>query len=51
MSLIIDEKELSPEYVRLLGTIRKLERSCDRSVNIANLMMYAKNGGAISLYS
>ena len=51
MSIIIDEKELSPEYVRLLGTIRKLERSCDRSVNIANLMMYAKNGGAISLYS
>jgi len=51
MSLIIDEKELSPEYVRLLGTIRKLERSCDRSVNIANLMMYAKKGGEISLYS
>jgi len=51
MSLIIDEKELSPEYVRLLGTIRKLERSCDRSVNIANLMLYAKEGGEISVYS
>jgi len=51
MSLIIDEKELSPEYVKLLGTVRKLERACDRSVNIANLMMYAKKGGEISLYS
>ena len=51
MSLIIDERELSPEYVKLLGTIRKLERSCDRSVNIANLMMYAKKGGDISLYN
>ena len=51
MTIIIDEKELSPEYVKLLGTIRKLERSCDRSVNIANLMMYAKKGGEISLYS
>lgn len=51
MALIIDEKELSPEYVKLLGTVRKLERSCDRSVNIANLMMYAKKGGEISLYS
>lgn len=51
MLLIIDEKELSPEYVKLLGTIRKLERSCDRSVNIANLMMYAKKGGHINLYN
>lgn len=51
MTLIIDEKELSPEYVKVLATLRKLERSCDRSVNIANLMMYAKEGGEISLYS
>jgi len=51
MSIIIREKELATEYVRVLGTLRKLERSCDRSVNIANLMMYAKEGGEISLYS
>ncbi|QOY54418.1 PhoU family transcriptional regulator [Candidatus Sulfurimonas marisnigri] len=50
MTLIIEEKELSPEYVKVLGTLRKLERSCDRSVNIANLMMYAKKGGELSLY-
>ncbi|MBU0719874.1 PhoU family transcriptional regulator [bacterium] len=51
MTIIIDEKELSSEYVKVLGTLRKLERSCDRSVNIASLMMYAKQGGEIRLYS
>lgn len=51
MTNIIDERELSIEYVKVLGTLRKLERSCDRSVNIANLMMYAKEGGEIRLYS
>jgi phosphate transport system protein len=51
MSIIIREKELATEYVRVLGTLRKLERSCDRSVNIANLIMYAKEGGEISFHS
>jgi len=51
MTLIIEERELSPEYVKVLGTLRKLERSCDRSVNIANLMLYAKEGGEIRVYS
>ncbi len=50
MHLIIGEKELSIEYVKVLGTLRKLERSCDRSVNIANLMLYAKEGGSIKVY-
>ncbi len=50
MNLIIGEKELSIEYVKVLGTLRKLERSCDRSVNIANLMLYAKEGGSIKVY-
>ena len=51
MGLIIDEKELSIEYVNVLGTLRRLERSCDRSLNVANLMMYAQKGGSISIYS
>ncbi len=51
LTLIIDAKELSIEYVKVLGTLRKLERSCDRSVNIANLMVYASEGGEIQLYS
>lgn len=47
LNKIIDEKELAIEYVRILGSLRKLERSCDRSVNIANLMLYAEQGGEI----
>ncbi len=51
MGLIIDERELAIEYVKVLGTLRKLERACDRSVNVANLMLYAKKGGQINIYS
>lgn len=51
MTNIIDEKELAIEYVKVLGSLRKLERSCDRTVNIANLMMYAKNGGEIHIHT
>lgn len=48
---IINETELASEYVRILSTLRKLERICDRSVNIANLMLYAKQGGQMHVYS
>jgi len=48
-SQIIDEKELAVEYVKVLGSLRKLERSCDRSVTIANLMRYAQEGGDINI--
>lgn len=51
LSMIIKEAELSGEYVRVLGTLRKLERSCDRSVNIASLMLYAQKGGTMHSYS
>lgn len=47
LNKIIDAKEFSVEYVKLLGSLRKLERACDRSVNIANLMVYAHVGGEI----
>jgi len=51
LAQIIQESELSSEYVRILGTLRKLERSCDRSVNIANLMLFAQKGGTMHIYS
>jgi phosphate transport system protein len=51
LTLIINEAELSTEYVRILGTLRKLERSCDRSVNIARLMLFAQQGGEMHAYS
>jgi len=50
MTQIMGEQELSVEYVRILGTLRKLERSCDRAVNIANLLLYAAKGGEINIY-
>jgi len=51
LTMIIDAKELSIEYVKVIVTLRKLERSCDRSVNIANLLMFASQGGEIRQYS
>lgn len=50
MTQIMGEQELSVEYVRILGTLRKLERACDRAVNIANLLLYSAKGGEINIY-
>ncbi|MEA3522868.1 MAG: PhoU domain-containing protein [Campylobacterota bacterium] len=43
-------EELSMEYVKVLMTLRKLERACDRSVNVAKLMVYAERGGEMKIY-
>lgn len=51
LNKIIDEKDLLIDHIKILGTLRKLERSCDRSVNIANIMMYAEQGGDIKLFT
>jgi phosphate transport system protein len=51
LTLIINANELAIEYVKVLGTLRKLERIGDRTVNIASLMLYAQKGGEIQLYS
>ena len=51
MSSIEAESERSEDYVNVLGTLRRLERICDRAVNIANLLIFAKTGGKLSTYS
>ncbi|MFA6629270.1 MAG: PhoU domain-containing protein [Sulfuricurvum sp.] len=51
LTLIINSDELSIEYVKVLGTLRKLERIGDRAVNIASLMLYAQKGGELRLHS
>lgn len=51
LTLIISSGELSVEYVKVLGTLRKLERSGDRTVNIATLLLYAKKGGEMHTYN
>ena len=51
LTLIIEANEVAVEYVKVLGTLRKLERIADRSVNIASLMLYAQKGGELKLYN
>jgi len=50
LSRIIIEGDLSIEYVKVLGTLRKLERASDHAINIAKLMLYSKEGGEIQSY-
>ncbi len=50
LSRIIIEGELSIEYVKILSTLRKLERASDHAINIAKLMLYSKEGGYIQSY-
>lgn len=51
MNLITQEGERSVDFVKVLATLRKLERICDRAVNIANLLIFVKTGGKLSTYS
>lgn len=51
MNLIIREGERSADFVKVLATLRKLERICDRAVNIANLLIFVKTGRKLSTYS
>ncbi|HEX5623427.1 MAG TPA: PhoU domain-containing protein [Sulfuricurvum sp.] len=51
LNLIVNSHELSADYVKVLSTLRKLERTGDRTVNIAALLLYAQKGGEIHLYA
>lgn len=51
LGVIISAGDISAEYVKVLGTLRKLERTGDRTVNIAALLLYAQKGGEIKLYA
>jgi len=50
LSRIKVEGELSIEYLKVLSTVRKLERASDHAINIAKLMLYSKEGGEIQSY-
>ena len=39
--------ELSKEYFDILSSMRRLEKTADRAISIANLLMFAKIGGEI----
>ncbi|MDP3464168.1 MAG: PhoU domain-containing protein [Sulfuricurvum sp.] len=51
LNLIVESHELSADYVRVLATLRKLERTGDRTVNIAALLLYAQQGGELNYHS
>ncbi len=44
---VIDQ---SADYIQILSTMRKLERTADRSVNIVQLMIFARVGGEMKTY-
>lgn len=50
LNLIVESHELSADYVRVLATLRKLERTGDRTVNIAALLLYAQQGGELNYH-
>ncbi|MDF1881460.1 phosphate uptake regulator PhoU [Sulfurimonas sp. MAG313] len=49
-SRIIIEGELSIEYVRVLSTLRKLERASEYAINITKLMIHSQEDGEIKSY-
>lgn len=51
LNLISDSHELSADYVKVLSTLRKLERTGDRTVNIAALLLYAQQGGELNFHA
>lgn len=51
LNLISSTHNLSIDYVNILATLRKLERTGDRTVNIAALLLYAQEGGELNLHS
>lgn len=42
-----NEHELSKEYFNILSSLRKVEKTADRALSIAMLLMYAKQGGEL----
>jgi phosphate transport system protein len=50
LNLISSSHELSADYVKVLSTLRKLERTGDRTVNIASLLLYAQQGGELNFH-
>lgn len=45
--LSVQQPELSHDYFQILGAVRRLEKVGDRSVSIANLLLFAALGGEI----
>ncbi|MGM0519116.1 MAG: phosphate signaling complex PhoU family protein [Campylobacterota bacterium] len=49
LKIIPKKLELSADYFEILSSLRKLEKTADRAVSIANLLHFAKIGGDMEL--
>ena len=49
LKMISKNLELSKDYFEILSSLRKLEKTADRAVSIANLLHFAEVGGDIEL--
>jgi len=50
LSDMVQKIDQSAEFIQILSTMRKLERMADRSVNIVQLMIFARVGGEMKTY-
>ena len=50
LSDIVQKIDQSADFIQILSTMRKLERMADRSVNIVQLMIFARVGGEMKTY-
>ncbi|MFV0481609.1 MAG: PhoU family transcriptional regulator, partial [Campylobacteraceae bacterium] len=42
--------DFTANYIKVLSTMRKLEKMADRSVAVAKLVVYARSGGKLKLF-
>jgi len=47
---MVQKIDQSADFIQILSTMRKLERMADRSVNIVQLMIFARVGGEMKTY-
>jgi phosphate transport system protein len=50
LSDMVQKIDQSADFIQILSTMRKLERMADRSVNIVQLMIFARVGGEMKTY-
>lgn len=50
LNKVVHDRDISMEYVNIIGTLHKFERISERCVEIANLLCFAKDGKASEIY-
>ncbi|MDR0467917.1 MAG: PhoU family transcriptional regulator [Campylobacteraceae bacterium] len=50
LSKITEDFDFTANFIEILSTMRKLEKTADRSVAVVKLMLFARGGGKLKLY-